>query len=153
MYTIKTIVTGRDRAMARVSSIKARAPQQVRQLASDAAKLMQAAIRDEAPVRRGRTKASITYRTSSAQESIRVKFSGAWWTHFITKGTRGHDIWAGFYTGKSDKRFLFFDGSPAGRVVHHPGARANDFVRRAYARSLAPIQYLIRVAGASLMGR
>lgn len=153
MYTIKTIVTGRDRTIARVNSIKVRAPQQVRQLARDAGKLLQAAIRDEAPARRGTTKRSIAYRTSSAQESVRVRFSGAWWTHFITKGTKAHDIWAGFYTGKSDKRFLFFDGSPAGRVVHHPGARANDFVHRAYARSLAPIQYLIRVAGASLMGR
>ena len=67
---------------------------------------------------------------------------------YVNEGTRPHDIWAGAYTGKSDKKTLAFPsaftpkttpgslksgpGSSGGDtvftpMVHHPGTKARDF--------------------------
>jgi len=68
---------------------------------------------------------------------------------YVDRGTEPHDIWAGFYTGKSDKKVLAFSskstpktipgviGSSAGSagpvdtfrpyVANHPGTKARNF--------------------------
>ena len=67
---------------------------------------------------------------------------------FVDKGTKPHDIWPGFYTGKSDKKVLAFsskstpktipgviDSGPGSRgkvdtfrpYVKHPGTKARQF--------------------------
>lgn len=67
---------------------------------------------------------------------------------YVDKGTRPHEIWAGSYTGKSDKETLAFrtghkaktqprviDSGPGGSsgdlvfpiMVHHPGTEAREF--------------------------
>lgn len=67
----------------------------------------------------------------------------------VNDGTKKHDIWAGWYTGKSDKKVLAFpsiyspktkpgsleigEGSSGGSTVfspyvEHPGTKARDFV-------------------------
>jgi hypothetical protein len=69
---------------------------------------------------------------------------------FVDEGTKPHEIWAGIYTGKSDKRTLAFQpnsrpkttpgnldagpGSKSGAyvnppMVHHPGTKARDFTK------------------------
>jgi len=148
---VTVTVTGRDRAIARVDAIKVGQRAVQRHVASESGKLMRSALRDEAPGT-GRMGKAIGYRTSTQGETVQLRFHGPWFTHFVTKGTKAHEIWAGFYTGKSDKQFLFFEGSGVAHV-HHPGAKANNFVQRAYDRSITGIRELLRAAGASLMGR
>ncbi len=113
---------------------------------------MRNALRSEAPDRTGKMRSRISYATKLSGDGIEVRFSGPWYTHFVTGGTKAHDIWAGFYTGKSDSRWLFFEGSGV-EHVKHPGAQANDFVHRAYRSALGPIRELLHAASASLMGR
>jgi len=70
---------------------------------------------------------------------------------YVDKGTKRHDIWAGYYTGKSDKKALSFmaGGTPKTRpgvigsssgakgaqkvltpyVIDHPGTKARNFTK------------------------
>lgn len=69
---------------------------------------------------------------------------------FVDEGTKAHEIWAGAYTGKSDKKTLAFqtghksktlpgvlDARSGGKsgpwvhppMVHHPGTEARDFTK------------------------
>ena len=143
----KVTVIGKDRVMGRVARIKSATEIAQRKLATDAGLAVQAALREEAP---GHLGAKISRRSSVRNNKITVRFKAPWFTHFVTKGTKPHDIWAGFYTGKSDKRFLFFEGSGVAHV-QHPGAKANHFVQRAYDTSIAPIRALIVAAGRAIL--
>lgn len=148
----KTTVTviGRDRIMARVARVKTAAQAARSSLAHETGDLLKGALQAEAPGN-GPLRDSVRYRTSTSQSKVTVRFSAAWFTRFVTKGTKPHDIWAGFYSGKSDKRFLFFEGEGVTHV-HHPGARANDFVGRAYDASRAGIAALVKAAGRVILG-
>jgi len=152
MEQVSVTVTGRERAVQRVDAIRLGLRAVQRHVARESGQLLRAALRSEAPQRTGAMAKAIGYRTSTEGETVKLRFHGPWKTHFVTKGTKEHDIWAGFYSGKSDKRFLFFEGSGVAHV-HHPGANANNFVQRAYDRSISSIRDLVRAAGASLMGR
>jgi hypothetical protein len=102
-------------------------------------------------------KTTATWKTKPVFETL-VSLSGAKFTvavltndkifDYVDRGTRPHEIWAGFYTGKSNKKVLAFKGShypktfpgvlgsvPGGsfgkdvRVpyVHHPGNAPRKF--------------------------
>lgn len=152
MNSVRVVVTGRERIGRRLDAIKVGARAVQRHVATEAGKLMRDKLRDEAPTRSGNMRRRITYKTNLNGDGVEVRFNGPWYTHLVTKGTKEHDIWAGFYTGKSDARWLFFEGSGVTHVTH-PGARANDFVHRAYRSALGPIRELLHAASASLMGR
>jgi HK97 gp10 family phage protein len=150
--SVSVFVTGRSRVMRRVDAIKVGARVVQRHVATEAGKLLRDKLRSEAPDRTGNMRRKIGYKTNLNGDGIEVRFDGPWYTHFVTKGTQAHDIWAGFYTGKSDTRWLFFEGSGVTHVSH-PGSPANDFVHRAYRSALGPIREMIHAASASLMGR
>jgi|SRR5579859_3524126 len=152
MQRVSVTVIGRDRVQARVKRIKTAAEAARSRVAHDAADLVRGSLRSGAPVRRGNLRNKISYRTTSSGDKITVRFKAPWYTHFVTRGTKAHDIWAGFYSGKSDKRFLFFDGSGTTHVKH-PGARANDFVKRAYDASRNGIREIVQAAGRTILGR
>lgn len=152
MNNVSVTVVGRDRAIRRIDAIKLGLTAVQRRVASQSGGLLKRAIQLEAPSRTGNMRRRIGYRTRSSGGNIQVRFTGPWYSHLVTKGTKAHDIWAGFYTGKSDKRFLAFSGGGAAHV-HHPGSRANDFPHRALDATRAAITEVVRVAGASLMGR
>ena len=153
MNTVEVTVTGRDQAIERVSGIKARVGSAQQRIATESARMMTDSLRSEAPVgATGNLRDRIGYRTRLALDEIQIHFHGAPHTHLVTGGTKEHDIWAGFYTGKSDKRFLFFEGSGVAHV-HHPGSTPNNFVKRGFYATIGPIRELIRASGAAVLGQ
>ena len=58
---------------------------------------------------------------------------------YVDKGTRAHDIWAGYYTGKSDKKTLVFPSmftpkTKPGSLKSGPGSSGGDTVFTPYVR-------------------
>lgn len=138
-------VVGLNRVEERVSGVRSRVQSGPRLLARSAGEILRDQLKAEAPARSGRLRDSITFTTSVHGEEATVRFRGAWYAHFL-RGTKAHDIWAGFYTGKSDKRFLFFSGTPISHV-RHPGEARNDWIARAYAGATVPIREALGALG------
>jgi len=152
MPTTLTVDThGIKEARSRISSIKRAAQAGPRKVAHAVGDLVEERLRSEAPGS-GHLRGSIAYRVTAKAEVMQLRFRAAWYAKFRT-GTKPHDIWAGFYTGKSDKRWLFFSAGGGVSHVHHPGARPNDWVKRAYDSSLGAIHDLVVTTGRGILGK
>lgn len=101
--------------------------------------MMREELKKQAPVKSGRLKQSIRYRRvfhalgGSVQWTAHTPYA-----EFVVHGTRPHDI-----SAKATRAMRFMDkggGVAFARHVHHPGAKANDFPKRA-ADALMPRIY------------
>jgi len=104
-----------------------------------------------ATVRTWDTEVEFSFSISLRQPGPQVDFftdNQVW--NWVNEGTRPHDIWAGYYTGKSNKRTLAFpsafspktrpgklasgtgrSGGPTVYTPHvrHPGTKARNFIK------------------------
>lgn len=150
--TLSVDVNGVKEAQSRIRSIKRAVQAGPRKVAHQVGDLVESRLQAEAPGT-GSLRGSIRYRVTVVGQEMKLRFRAAWYAKFRT-GTKPHDIWAGFYTGKSDKRFLFF-GPAGGYVTHvkHPGARADDWVKRAYDSSRSAIHDVVVTVGRGVLGK
>ena len=74
---------------------------------------------------------------------------------FVIKGTAAHDIWAGFYTGKSSSKVLHFTTASGEEVftpyVRHPGTKPNDFRRKAWLEVREAVMEILRETGRAVI--
>jgi HK97 gp10 family phage protein len=102
-------------------------------------------IQAEAPVKTGRLRRSVSTRQARKARPATVvspRPKVAFYRHFVIDGTRPHEI------------VIHNAVTPTGghytRVIHHPGAKANPFVDRGFARgesaALAAIEKVIDTA-------
>jgi hypothetical protein len=101
-------------------------------------------IQAEAPVKTGRLRRSVSTRQARKARPATIvspRPKVAFYRHFVIDGTRPHEIKVNAMTPT---------GGHYMRVIHHPGAHANPFVDRGFARgesaALAAIEKVIDTA-------
>ncbi len=78
--------------------------------------------------------------------------SEASYTPFVIKGTRPHEIWAGFYTGRTASRALSWPGAAHPTpYVQHPGTKADDFPSRALLKVGPEVRAILESTGQALV--
>lgn len=89
------------------------------------------------PLNGGGLRKSIRYRSKILAGRAEITFTAVDYVHFVIDGTVAHDI------RPRNKKALWWEGAqhPA-LVVHHPGTKPNDFVRRA----IEPLRPAIQAA-------
>lgn len=94
-------------------------------------------LQAKAPVRTGGLRKSVRYRSNVLASRAVMTFTAVDYARFVIDGTAAHEI------RPRNKQALFWAGAdhPV-TVVHHPGTRANDFVRRA----IEPLRPAIQAA-------
>lgn len=90
-----------------------------------------------APVNGGGLRKSVRYRTKIFASRAEMTFTAVDYARFVINGTRAHDI-----PFKKPQPLLFNVGWRTVSVVHHPGTKPNDFVRRA----IEPLRPAIQAA-------
>lgn len=120
----------------KVSGLSGRSPQggsawkiAARRWAAEVGPLVKRELQAKAPVspnHGGALRKSIRYRTKVQAARAEMTFTASDIARLVIDGTRPHEI------RPRNAKALFWEGAqhPVG-VVHHPGTRANDFVRRA----------------------
>lgn len=146
-------ILGLDALTTRLRTMKASWANAPRHVVHEAAEVLKKAIQAEAPSRSGALRRGIHYRTRAIGPAVAARFtSEASYTQFVIKGTQAHDIWAGFYTGKSSKRALYWPGAAHPTpYVRHPGTRADPFPSRALARVGPQVRRILEETGAALV--
>ena len=118
----------------------------------DAAIVYRRALKAAAPKKSGRMAESIGFRTVPLPIGVTAVFHANETAKFVIGGTRPHDIWAGYYTGKSDKKALYWSGAdhPV-PYVHHPGTRPNDFRKMAWLAAGPEVRATLRKTGSAIV--
>lgn len=111
-----------------------------------AATVITAAAKQEAPVQTGRLRRSIAYQAGGPGRYVvapAVPYAVP-----LHEGSRPHEI------RPKNKRALFWKGAAHPlRVVHHPGNRANAFMTRALANSRPQIAHIAAACGHQIIVR
>jgi hypothetical protein len=94
----------------------------------------------------GALRKSIRYRTKVLASRAEITFTASAVARFVIDGTAAHEI------RPKNKQALFWEGAdhPVG-IVHHPGTRPNDFVRRAIDHLRPAIQAALNEALAAAL--
>jgi hypothetical protein len=111
-------------------------------LLGESRELLLAAVLQEAPVRSGRLRQSLTVR--SAGDAAQIVAIG--YSRYVVQGTRAHRIQA------ARRAALWWPGAvhPVASVWH-PGTRPNPFDRRAVARATPALRAMVRGEGQRLI--
>lgn len=146
-------IVGVEALNTRLQTMKKAWAEAPRAIVHQAAEVLKRALQDEAPVRSGDLKRGIHYRTQAIGPSLSARFyTDVAYTPFVIKGTQPHEIWAGFYTGKSDKRALFWEGAHHPTpYVQHPGTKANPFPDRAMLKVGPQVRSILDETGRALV--
>ena len=101
-------------------------------------------LQSAAPVRTGGLRKSVKYRSNVLASRAVMTFTAIDYARFVIDGTAPHEI------RPRNKQALFWQGAdhPV-TVVHHPGTRPNDFVRRAIEPLRPEIQAAMNAAVAA----
>lgn len=128
-------IDGLDEVRGRFQGAVQQAQIAPRRIVNRAALLLRRYLRDAVPKRSGEGEKSITFVVGQVGSSVVAQFFGAKHLSYVIHGTKAHDIWAGFYTGRSNKKALYWPGA-AHPVTHvrHPGTKPNDFRQPAMRR-------------------
>jgi len=75
---------------------------------------------------------------------------------YVNEGTKEHDVWAGYYTGKSDKKVLVFQehykektsvgvigstaGGPSGKLIFRPYVHVEGIEARKFDKAIAKVR-------------
>lgn len=142
---------GEERVLERLRRVHRAMETAPEHAARGAGELVEDALRLGAPVRTGRLRAGLRMRVESRGSRATARFtSDAEYTPFVVRGTAPHDIWAGFYTGRSMERALHF-GSVFVEHVRHPGTRPDDFPKRAMRDAGTLVRWRLRELAAEIV--
>ena len=146
-------IVGVEALNTRLQTMKRAWAEAPRAIVHQAAELLKRALQDEAPERTGALKRGIHYRTQAIGPAIAARFFTAVpYAAFVIDGTAPHDIWAGFYSGGSDKKALFWEGaSHPTPYVRHPGTKPNPFPDRAMVKVGAQVRAILDETGRALV--
>lgn len=119
------------------------APRFVAEKAADA---ILAALKQYAPEHSHRMKAELSYTLTAFGTGFVARFYGPFYTKWVIEG-RG-EVWAGIFTGKSNKKFLHFwiEGKEI-FTTHVRAAAPNDFRIPAMVTASPPIEAVMHEAG------
>ena len=103
------------------------------------------ALRDEAPVGKGPHAGHLRDSIQAKPSGTRAEFSVGGYARYVIHGTGPHTI------EPRQKLALFWEGAghPV-KVVHHPGTKANDFVKRAVEKSKPALMLVMRAEGRAI---
>jgi hypothetical protein len=151
MITVR--IVGVEALTTRLQSMKRAWAEAPRVIVHEAAEVLKRALQDEAPERSGALKRGIRYRVVPLGPALVARFtSDASYAPFVIHGTQPHEIWAGFYTGRSDKKGLFWPGADHPTpYVQHPGTAANAFTDRAMWRVGPEVRAILDQTGRALV--
>jgi hypothetical protein len=99
-----------------------------------------------APVNGGALRKSIRYRSKVLASRAEMTFTAVDYARFVIEGTSAHEI-----PFKKPQPLLFDVGWRTVSVVHHPGTKPNDFVRRAITPLRPAIQAVLDEAMAAAL--
>jgi Bacteriophage HK97-gp10, putative tail-component len=141
-----SISSNADQIARRVAAWEGRVGPALARATLQAATVLVAAAKREAPVKSGRLRRSVSYQAGGRGRYVvspAVPYAG-----MVHSGTRPHTI------VPTRKRALFWRGArhPVKRV-NHPGTRGNPYMTRALERSRPQIAQIARDAGASIVVR
>lgn len=153
MPAVTIQIVGVDALKGRFTSMRQAWAAAPRSIVNQAAQVLKKALQQEAPVRTGALRRGIRFRTQASGGAVIARFtSEAAYTPFVIQGTKPHEIWAGFYTGRSSKRVLAWSGADHPTpYVQHPGTRANDFPVRAMRKAGPLVRAILARTGQALV--
>lgn len=97
----------------------------------------------EAPRRTGELRRKIYVRTAQSGATVTARVGAGFPGRFVQAGTRPHEIRVSRAFALASRSQIF------GRVVHHPGARPNPFMARAWSSGVDEALTVFRVELAS----
>ena len=103
------------------------------------------ALKDEAPVGKGPHAGHLRDSIAAKQAGNRAEFSAVGYAKYVIHGTGPHTI------EPRTKLALYWEGAdhPV-KVVHHPGSKSNDFVKRAVEKSKPALMLVMRAEGRAI---